>query len=192
MAFEMTDTAQTIRIFNLRADTQEFIGAGDAYIAPRTGLPAYCTEIEPPEIPEGFAGVFDHETGEWSVLEDHRGLTVYRTDSGAGVRITELGPLPDGVTSLAPDGSYQAWDGGQWVADPDAEKQALVRDAESMKKSLMQAASETISTLQDAVELELATDDETTQLEQWKKYRVLLNRIDASTAPDIAWPEQPR
>jgi len=192
MAFEMTDTAQTIRIFNLRADTQEFIGAGDAYIAPRTGLPAYCTEIEPPEIPEGFAGVFDHDTGEWSVQEDHRGLTVYRTDSGAAVRIIELGPLPDGVTSLAPDGSYQKWDGSQWVADTEAEKRAQIRDAESMKKALMQAAGETISTLQDAVELELATDDETTNLEQWKKYRVLLNRIDTSTAPDIAWPEQPR
>lgn len=189
MAFEMTDTARTIRIFNLRADTQEFIGAGDAYIAPRTGLPAYCTEIEPPEIPEGFAGVFDHETGEWSVLEDHRGLTVYHTDSGAAVRITELGPLPDGVTSLAPDGRYQTWDGSQWVADPEAEKQAQIRDAESMKKALMQAAGEKISTLQDAVELELATDDETAQLEQWKKYRVLLNRIDTSTAPDINWPE---
>lgn len=191
MAFEMTDTARTIRIFNLRADTQEFIGAGDAYIAPRTGLPAYCTEIEPPEIPKGFAGVFDHETGEWSVLEDHRGLTVYRTDSGVAERITELGPLPDGVTSLAPDGSYQKWDGSQWVADPEAEKKAQVRDAESMKKALMQAAGETISTLQDAVELELATDDETAQLEQWKKYRVLLNRIDTSTAPEISWPKQP-
>lgn len=192
MAFEMTDTARTIRIFNLRADTQEFIGAGDAYIAPHTGLPAYCTEIEPPEIPEGFAGVFDHEEGEWSVQEDHRGLTVYRTDSGTAVRITELGPLPDGVTLLAPDGSYQAWDGSQWVADPEAEKQAQIRDAESMKKALMQAAGETISTLQDAVELKLATEDETAQLEQWKKYRVLLNRVDTSTAPDISWPEQPR
>ncbi|EKK0235785.1 tail fiber assembly protein, partial [Escherichia coli] len=25
----------------------------------------------------------------------------------------------------------------------------------------------------------------------WKKYRVLLNRIDTSTAPDIVWPEIP-
>ncbi|EMG9853476.1 tail fiber assembly protein, partial [Escherichia coli] len=28
-------------------------------------------------------------------------------------------------------------------------------------------------------------------LEAWKKYRVLLNRIDTSTAPDIEWPEIP-
>ncbi|KIE64605.1 tail fiber assembly protein [Escherichia coli] len=28
-------------------------------------------------------------------------------------------------------------------------------------------------------------------LEAWKKYRVLLNRVDTSTAPDIEWPEIP-
>ncbi|EKS5109754.1 tail fiber assembly protein, partial [Escherichia coli] len=25
----------------------------------------------------------------------------------------------------------------------------------------------------------------------WKKYRVLLNRVDTSTAPDIEWPAAP-
>ncbi|EGS1765299.1 TPA: tail fiber assembly protein, partial [Escherichia coli] len=25
----------------------------------------------------------------------------------------------------------------------------------------------------------------------WKKYRVLLNRVDTSTAPDIEWPTSP-
>ncbi|MXE05818.1 tail fiber assembly protein, partial [Escherichia coli] len=29
------------------------------------------------------------------------------------------------------------------------------------------------------------------KLAAWKKYRVLLNRIDTSTAPDIVWPEIP-
>ncbi|EQA0898358.1 phage tail assembly protein T [Escherichia coli] len=28
-------------------------------------------------------------------------------------------------------------------------------------------------------------------LEAWKKYRVLLNRVDTSTAPDIEWPALP-
>lgn len=35
------------------------------------------------------------------------------------------------------------------------------------------------------------TDDELLQLKTWKKYRVLLNRVDTSTAPDIDWPEKP-
>ncbi|MTC25174.1 tail fiber assembly protein, partial [Providencia alcalifaciens] len=26
---------------------------------------------------------------------------------------------------------------------------------------------------------------------EWKKYRVLLNRVDTSTAPDVSFPEKP-
>ena len=52
-------------------------------------------------------------------------------------------------------------------------------------------ASEHIAPLQDAVDLEIATEEETSLLEAWKKYRVLLNRVDTSTAPDIEWPEEP-
>ncbi len=49
-------------------------------------------------------------------------------------------------------------------------------------------ASEKIVPLQDAVDLDIATDDEKAQLDEWKKYRVLVNRVDTSN-PD--WPEQP-
>ncbi|EON9774816.1 tail fiber assembly protein, partial [Escherichia coli] len=48
-----------------------------------------------------------------------------------------------------------------------------------------------IAPLQDAVDLEIATEEETSLLEAWKKYRVLLNRVDTSTAPDIEWPVIP-
>ncbi|MBC0860569.1 tail fiber assembly protein, partial [Escherichia coli] len=48
-----------------------------------------------------------------------------------------------------------------------------------------------IAPLQDAVELELATEEENSLLEAWKKYRVLLNRVDTSVAPDIEWPTSP-
>ncbi|EFU0752417.1 tail fiber assembly protein [Escherichia coli] len=36
-----------------------------------------------------------------------------------------------------------------------------------------------------------ATEEETSLLEAWKKYRMLLNRVDTSTAPDIEWPTNP-
>ena len=45
--------------------------------------------------------------------------------------------------------------------------------------------------IQDAADLEIATEEETSLLEAWKKYRVLLNRVDTSTAPDIEWPAIP-
>ncbi|PSY39661.1 phage tail protein, partial [Escherichia albertii] len=45
--------------------------------------------------------------------------------------------------------------------------------------------------LQDAVDLEIATEEEKSLLAAWKKHRVLLNRVDTSTAPDIEWPAVP-
>ncbi|MCE7685092.1 tail fiber assembly protein, partial [Escherichia coli] len=45
--------------------------------------------------------------------------------------------------------------------------------------------------LQDAVDLEIATEEEASLLAAWKKYRVLLNRVDTSVAPDIEWPAVP-
>ncbi|EBW2588608.1 tail fiber assembly protein [Salmonella enterica] len=188
MPFKMSSKAQTIKIFNLRSDTNEFIGTGDAYIPPHTGLPANCTDIAPPDIPSSHIAVFDAETQTWSLQEDHRGETVYDTTTGNQMYISEPGPLPENATSVSPDGEYQKWDGKAWVKDEAAEKAAQLRQAEETKSRLLQMASEKIAPLQDAVDLGLATDDEKARLDEWKKYRVMVNRVD-TTNPD--WPEVP-
>lgn len=92
-----------------------------------------------------------------------------------------------GGINQAPGEDYY-WSGVKWIAPGQDE---LVSIAEARKVTLMQAANNSIAPLQDAVELDMATDAETLLLERWKKYRVLLNRVDTSTAPDIDWPEQP-
>lgn len=46
-----------------------------------------------------------------------------------------------------------------------------------------------IDTLQDAVDLEMATDDEKVQLTAWRKYRVLLSRADAKAQSPEEWPQ---
>ncbi|EAX5118984.1 MULTISPECIES: tail fiber assembly protein [Salmonella] len=188
MTFKMSSKARTITIYNLRSDTNEFIGAGDAYIPPHTGLPANCTDIAPPDIPASHIAVFDAETEMWSLHEDHRGETVYDTTTGNQVYISSPGPLPDNVTSVSPDGKYQKWNGKAWVKDEVAETAARLREAEGIKSRLLQTAAEKIAPLQDAVDLEIATDDEKVQLDEWKKYRVLVNRVD-TTNPD--WPDVP-
>ncbi|EGM3167542.1 tail fiber assembly protein, partial [Salmonella enterica] len=188
MTFKMSEQAQTIKIFNLRSDTNEFIGAGDAYIPPHTGLPANCTDIAPPDIPSSYIAVFDSETQTWSLHEDHRGETVYDTTTGNQVYISELGPLPENVTSVSPDGEYQKWDGKAWVKDEAAEKAAQLRQAEETKSRLLQMASGKIAPLQDAVDLDEATDKEKASLLAWRKYRVQVNRVDTLN-PD--WPEKP-
>lgn len=66
-----------------------------------------------------------------------------------------------------------------------------IREAEETKNNLMQVASEHIAPLQDAADLEIATEEEISLLEAWKKYRVLLNRVDTSTSQDIEWPALP-
>jgi uncharacterized protein (DUF1499 family) len=63
--------------------------------------------------------------------------------------------------------------------------------AEREKNVRMVEANVAIAPLQDAVELSMATDEETNALTAWKKYRVLLSRIDTSKAPDIVWPTKP-
>ncbi|EBH8767778.1 DUF4376 domain-containing protein [Salmonella enterica subsp. enterica serovar Freetown] len=117
MAFKMSEETRTVRVYNLRADTNEFIGAGDAYIPPHTGLPANCTDIAPPDIPASHIAVFDPENETWSLHEDHRGETVYDTQTGNPIYISEPGPLPENTTTLAPASAIDKFENGQWVAD---------------------------------------------------------------------------
>lgn len=72
---------------------------------------------------------------------------------------------------------------------PTAEQ--LVGEAESQKSTLLSLATNKIEPLQDAVDLDIATDDELAQLKEWKKYRVLVNRVDTSLAPDVVFPKVP-
>lgn len=59
------------------------------------------------------------------------------------------------------------------------------------KAALMDKAASAIAPLQDAVDMKMATDEEVERLLAWKKYRVLLSRVDTSLAPDIEWPPVP-
>ncbi|MCC8365884.1 tail fiber assembly protein, partial [Xenorhabdus sp. PB61.4] len=83
------------------------------------------------------------------------------------------------------------WHGKRWVTDIASQRAYEVQQAEQEKRYLLNIAKEKIDIWQDAVDLEMATKEEKAALLKWKKYRVLLNRVDCSTAPDIVWPEQP-
>ncbi len=143
--------------------------------------------IAPPDIPASHIAVFDAETKTWSLHEDHRDETV-DTQTGNPIYISEPSPLPENVTSVSPGGEYQKWDGKAWVKDEAAETAARLREVEGSKSPLLQMASGKIAPLQDAVDLGIATDDEKAQLDEWKKYRVLVNRVDILN-PD--WSQKP-
>ncbi|BEJ34158.1 tail assembly protein [Citrobacter freundii] len=191
MAFKMTDSNRVITIYNLSSSTNEFIGQGDGFIPANTGLPAYSTDIEPPLAKDGFVAVFDFESEKWSLVEDHRGKAVYDIHTGEAITINQLGALPDDVVSVAPEGHFVKWDGKKWVHDADAEKTAHITQATQQKESLLVLAASKIAPLQDAVDIGIATEAEAALLLAWKKYRVLLNRINPNDAPDIDWPDMP-
>ncbi|WP_225760545.1 tail fiber assembly protein [Citrobacter sp. Marseille-Q3906] len=71
---------------------------------------------------------------------------------------------------------------------PAPTEKELQQQADTKKQSLMQEANTMISTLQDSVDMEMATAEETSALTEWKKYRVLLMRVDTEKP---VWPTPP-
>ncbi|OWO83019.1 phage tail protein [Photorhabdus luminescens] len=117
------------------------------------------------------------------------------------------GSLPDDIIEVGidvyqeyaannvPEGKYRiAGQNGlpEWADIPPPTREELQQYVESKKQQFIVEASQQIAPLQDAVDLGIATKEEETALSVWKKYRVMLNRVDISQAPDIEWPEQPK
>lgn len=93
--------------------------------------------------------------------------------------------------SIAPPGKVRAaGDNGLpvWVDVPPPTQEEISAANAKKLQSLRKVADSEISWRQDAVDAEIATDDEVTELAAWKKYRVLLMRVDTSN-PE--WPEMP-
>ncbi|AJJ53948.1 caudovirales tail fiber assembly family protein [Yersinia pseudotuberculosis IP 32953] len=119
------------------------------------------------------------------------------------------GYLPKNWTDdLVGDGYYKAqyqnatvnpetgeWTCGQWVetsgpsaTDIAAQKAEFVAQAKLKKSKLISDASDRIEILKDRIE---AGQDRAAELKLWKSYRIALDDIDVSTAPDIMWPVSP-
>ncbi|HDJ8455443.1 TPA: tail fiber assembly protein [Escherichia coli] len=79
-----------------------------------------------------------------------------------------------------------------WVDIPPRTAEELIAMAEQERNSLRAIADAEIVWRQDAVDAGIATDEETSALVAWKKYRVLLMRVDTSLGPVINWPEPPK
>ncbi|WP_445375035.1 tail fiber assembly protein [Photorhabdus tasmaniensis] len=79
-----------------------------------------------------------------------------------------------------------------WGDIPPMTQEQLAQQAEAQKQRLMSKANKQLAPLQDAVDLNIATEAEKAALLAWKEHRVMLNRIDISHVPDIEWPEQPK
>ncbi|EKN5144502.1 TPA: tail fiber assembly protein [Yersinia enterocolitica] len=191
MTFKMSDKAQIVTVFNYHYKTKEFTGETDEYIAPYTGIPGSSTLIAPLPIKAGYAVVFNEDAQQWKYTEDYRGTEAYDTQTGYSRPVITLGPLPEGFTSQAPTSQFDRWDGSQWVKDENAEKKHHLAEAEQKKRYLLNEANTKIQILQDSIELGLGTESTEAKLLAWRRYRVLLDRLDISTVPNIMWLAKP-
>ncbi|MDE9782001.1 tail fiber assembly protein [Escherichia marmotae] len=121
----------------------------------------------------------------WQRQEDHRGVTVYSTENKTPSVVDYIGPIKEGFVVVAHTSLFDKWDGQKWVADAEAQNVADVAEAEQKKAFLLAEANIAIAPLRDAFDLDMATEAEKALLLKWKKYRVLLMRVDT------AKPERP-
>ena len=149
--------------------------------------------LDKPSLPEksGTAVIRSIDEKTWVHTVDYRGETGYSTLTQQPVKIDFIGELPDNLTLLVPQTEFDKWDGAAWVTDIEAQNAAAIAEAVNNKARLLNEANEKISYLQDAVDIDVATESEAAALTEWKKYRVELNRINVNTAPDIHWPLKP-
>lgn len=184
-------TAGVITVFNYHGETREYLSTTQEYLPVGVGLPANACTDEPPKARKGFVLCRAAVDDGWEFLHDHRGEMVWHTQTGEPEMVTLPGDYPADTTTLSPLTPYDVWAGEKWVTNVEAKKAAEVMAAEDKKSLLIQSAGNNISPLQDAIELGMATDDEKSRYDVWRKYRVLLTRVDTTLAPEISWPEPP-
>lgn len=183
--------AGDMTVYNYDGETREYLSTSVEYLAVGVGVPANSCTDEPVDEKAGFAICRKVSFDGWDYVIDHRGETVYDTETGQPVEITELGDYPASVTTIQPLTPYDRWNGSEWVTDDDAQKNAQVLDAEQQKSALLVEAQSTIGLWQTELQLGIISDDDKASLIAWMKYIQAMNAVDTSTAPDIEWPVKP-
>ncbi|MBI0004923.1 tail fiber assembly protein [Gilliamella sp. W8126] len=184
----LTVSAGWTVVYNVDAKG-EFLQATYQYLPVGVGLPANAYLDAPKSVKDNQAII--HNGQQWTYPKDLRGTMIYSTETGAETTMQEVGEIPAGYTTSKPNSEFDSWDGEKWVLDTEKQHQHNVDIATSQKKQLLSEATSQISYLQDAVDSQIATEQEIQLLAEWKKYRALVNRIDAQQAPNIDWPSKP-
>ena len=185
----LTISAGWAVVYNVNAKG-EFLQATYQYLPIGVGLPANAYLEAPQSVKDNQAII--HDGQQWTYPKDLRGTKIYSIETGGETILQEVGEIPDGFTELKPTSEFDSWDGKKWQFDKNKQHQYEVNQASIKKNQLLSEAASQLSYLQDAVDSQIASEQETQLLVEWKKYRVQVNRIDIELAPNIEWPNQPK
>ena len=184
----LTISAGWVVVYNVDSKG-EFLQATYQYLPIGVGLPANAYLEAPQSVKDNQAII--HDGQQWTYPKDLRGTKIYSIETGGETILQEVGEIPDGFTELKPTSEFDSWDGKKWQFDKNKQHQYEVNQASIKKNQLLSEAASQLSYLQDAVDSQIASEQETQLLVEWKKYRVLVNRIDIEQAPNIDWPNNP-
>ncbi|MBV7694091.1 tail fiber assembly protein, partial [Limnobaculum sp. M2-1] len=174
--------AGNIRCFYYSPVTGEYTGWSDEYINIGVSMPGHSTDIDPGDEVAKKVAVF--RNGEWKREEDHRGEQVYSTTNATSYTVDYIGPIHEGLTSIAPSGPYEKWNGKKWVTDSNAQHAADVEIANQKKSALLVEAQETISFWQTELQLGIISDGDKADLIAWMQYIKAVKAVDVSMTPD--------
>lgn len=180
-----------ITIYNYNGETREYISSSVEYLPFGVGVPANSCVDAPGSKKDGFAIRRNADSTSWEYVADHRGETVYSTETGQKVTISDIGDYPENTTTKAPSTQYDKWNGTAWVTDSDEQQAAAVAAADAQKAALLSTANATISLWQTELQLGIISDDDKAALIAWIGYIKAVKATDTSTAPDVIWPELP-
>lgn len=183
--------AGDMTVYNFDSATREYLSTTVEFLAVGVGIPANSCTDAPMVAKDGFALCRAASLNAWEYVEDHRGETVYNTETGEPVEITAPGEYAGNVTTLAPSTPFDKWNGSEWVTDLDAQKNGLIIEAKKQKASLLAEAQDTISLWQTKLQLGIISGADKASLIVWLKYIDELNAVDPEDAPDIEWPQKP-
>ncbi|HFS3680972.1 TPA: tail fiber assembly protein [Escherichia coli] len=181
-----------IIVHNYDGETREYISTSTEYLAVGVGIPT-CSCLDAPGTHKaGYAICRSVDLNSWEYVPDHRGETVYSTENGRKVTISDIGEYPENTTTIAPLTPYDKWDGEKWVTDTEAQHSAAVDAAEAQRQSLIDAAMASISLIQLKLQAgRKLMQAETTRLNAVLDYIDAVTATNTSTAPDVIWPELP-
>lgn len=183
--------AGDVTVFNYDGETCEYLSSSVEYLAVGVGLPANSCTDAPGDSKIGFAICRAADFSSWEYMTDHRGQTVYSTETMQQVEVTALGDYPEGTTPDAPVSPYDKWDGEKWVTDSDAKYQGDIADAEQHRQMLIAQVDGLTSDWRVELMLGDISEENKKKLSSWMAYKTAVKAVNVSTAPDINWPVQP-
>lgn len=184
-------------IHNYDSITGQYIMSGLADPDPRNPdrwmVPAFSTQIPLPDRPRLTWPFFVN--GAWELRPDHRGLMLYRRDSGENAEILVAGITPEeaGLTATPRPSDEYHWLDGEWVINPEIIAQRERSAAMAEFDLRMGAAKSRTTGKADALAADLLDAAGVAIFKAWAAYQIALVAVVESDSFPAArqWPPEP-